>query len=71
MTNPMGGIPHVETGISQVFPAHGPEGSGLVHNKIITVATISLSATGSRKAPNADVTPYTAIFVGKGLSHTL
>ena len=37
--------------MSQVLPAKYPDGTGSVHSRISTVATMSLSATGSRKAP--------------------
>ena len=37
--------------MSQALPARCPAPMGLVHNRIRTLATISLSATGSRKAP--------------------
>ena len=45
------GEPEVRVGTSHVLPANQPEGTGSVHSRMSTVATISLSATGSRKAP--------------------
>lgn len=44
--------------MSQQLPAATPDGTGRVHSRISTVATISLSATGSKKAPKAEVTFY-------------
>lgn len=44
-------------GISQALPASGPAASGRLATSTSTAATISLSATGSRNAPNADVVP--------------
>jgi hypothetical protein len=44
----------VATGITHALPARGPAASGCVLSSTSTVATISLSATGSRNAPNAD-----------------
>lgn len=43
--------PRVATGTSHVLPARGPAASGCVLSRISTAATISLSATGSKKAP--------------------
>lgn len=37
-----------------MLPASRPGGRGRVLSRIMTVATISLSATGSKKAPKAD-----------------
>lgn len=48
-------IPDDRLGSSQVLPAQGPPFSGSVASRISTVATINLSATGSRNAPNAEV----------------
>ena len=50
--------PDASTGMSQVLPCQGPAGRACVLSRIRTVATMSLSATGSRKAPNADTVPY-------------
>ena len=39
--------------MSHVFPTRCPAATGLVHSRINTVATINLSATGSKNAPKA------------------
>jgi hypothetical protein len=44
----------VATGITHALPARGPAANGCVHSSTSTAATISLSATGSKNAPNAD-----------------
>ena len=49
-------LPTAHKGTNQVFPAKGPAGTACVESSTRTVATISLSATGSRKAPKADTT---------------
>lgn len=48
------GSPSVSTGMSQSLPLSTPIGSGCVLTRISTAATMSLSATGSRKAPNSE-----------------
>ncbi len=53
-----GTAPDDRLGSNQVLPAHGPPLRGSVARRMSTVATINLSATGSRNAPNADVVPY-------------
>jgi len=45
----------VHTGSSQSTPASGPEGMGCVLSSTSSVDTMSLSATGSKKAPNCEV----------------
>ena len=50
-------VPEERTGSSHVLPAHTPALMGSVASRIRTVATISLSATGSRKAPNGVEVP--------------
>lgn len=47
-------ISSVHAGSSHVFPESGPIARGAVHSSTSTVATMSLSATGSRNAPNAE-----------------
>eukprot|EP00955_Chlamydomonas_euryale_P043026 352476-Chlamydomonas_euryale.AAC.6 len=47
-------IAAAHTGTSHVFPASGPAAIGAVHRSNSTVDTMSLSATGSKNAPNAD-----------------
>ena len=51
-------------GRSQALPAKGPARIGRVLRRISTVDTISLSATGSRKAPNAENDPCVGMKVG-------
>ena len=46
--------PSVMTGMSHSLPARGPAAMGCVHSRMSTAATMSLSATGSRKAPKAE-----------------
>lgn len=46
--------PHVSTGKIHVFPASDPTGTGSVLRRMRVVATMSLSATGSKKAPKAE-----------------
>jgi hypothetical protein len=53
----------VRIGNSHVLPIKGPAGTAAVLKRIIAVATINLSATGSRKAPKAEV-----MFCGKRVS---
>lgn len=48
-------VPDDRLGSSQVLPAQGPPLRGSEANRISTVATINLSATGSRNAPNAEI----------------
>jgi hypothetical protein len=46
--------PKVHTGRRMTSPASGPAAKGRVHMRMSTAATMSLSATGSRKAPKAE-----------------
>ena len=63
--------PEDSTGSSQVLPARGPDVSGCELSKMRTAATISLSATGSRKAPNAVVSPCRGVHGQQYSQHTL
>lgn len=45
-------ITHATVGNNHVLPANHPAGTGTVPMRIRIVATINLSATGSKKAPN-------------------
>lgn len=63
-------VPEERTGSSQVLPAHTPAFIGSVASRMRTVATISLSATGSRNAPNGVEVPCTSLIfarVGEGV----
>lgn len=66
---------NVTTGMTHALPANGPAASGCVLSSTSTVATISLSATGSRKAPKADEafckSEVTQVYSGKPLRNDL
>ena len=47
--------PVLRRGTIQALPCKGPHGRGCELSRIKTAATISLSATGSRKAPKAEI----------------
>ena len=47
-------LPQASKGSTQVLPNRGLDGKGKVPSNISTVDTISLSATGSKNAPNAE-----------------
>ena len=52
--------PVLSRGTTQALPCKGPHGNGWELRRINTAATISLSATGSKKAPKVDVSFCTA-----------
>lgn len=58
-------LPEDRVGRSQVLPAHGPALIGSVASRIKTVATISLSATGSKKAPKGVDVPCMILFIAE------
>ena len=47
--------PVLRRGTIQALPCRGPHGRGCELSRIRTAATMSLSATGSRKAPKAEI----------------
>jgi hypothetical protein len=53
--------PVLSRGTTQALPCRGPHGKGWELRRINTAATISLSATGSKKAPKVDVSFCTTI----------
>ena len=49
--------PEERTGSSHAFPTKGPDARGCELSRMRTAATMSLSATGSRNAPNGVINP--------------